>query len=90
MGTLRRVGPSCRADWQRRYHANGAILSVAGNIDFDRIKSEVAKYFGDLKGQAVEPVKVTPPPGPFHHEKQKSEQTHMGIAYPSVPEMDAN
>ena len=29
-----------------------------------------------------------PPPGKFHHEQQKSEQTHIGIAYPSVPETD--
>src|SRR2546423_7536643 len=27
-----------------------------------------------------------PPPGNFRHEEQKSEQTHIGIAYPSIPE----
>jgi predicted Zn-dependent peptidase len=31
---------------------------------------------------------VLPPPGPFHHEPQESEQTHIGFAYPSVPETD--
>ena len=29
-----------------------------------------------------------PPPGNFHHEDQQSEQTHIGIAYPSIPETD--
>ena len=33
---------------------------------------------------------MSPPPGPYHHERQKSEQTHIGIAYPSVPETDAD
>jgi predicted Zn-dependent peptidase len=31
---------------------------------------------------------VLPPPGNFHHEHQKSEQTHIGIAWPSIPETD--
>jgi predicted Zn-dependent peptidase len=88
---LKRLTPkSCKEDWQRRYHANGAILAVAGNINFDHIKSEVGKYFGDFKGRPIAPVRTTPPPGRCHHERQKSEQTHMGIAYPSVPEADAN
>jgi predicted Zn-dependent peptidase len=34
------------------------------------------------------PVKTTPPPGRYHFELAKSEQTHIGIAYPSVTEMD--
>ena len=29
-----------------------------------------------------------PPPGNFHHEHQDSEQTHIGIAYPSITETD--
>ena len=28
----------CRADWQMRYHADGAILALAGNIDFQKIR----------------------------------------------------
>jgi predicted Zn-dependent peptidase len=31
-----------------------------------------------------------PPPGNYYHEHQPSEQTHIGIAYPSVPETDEN
>src|SRR6202161_1718700 len=29
-----------------------------------------------------------PPPGNVHHEQQQSEQTHIGIAWPSVTETD--
>jgi predicted Zn-dependent peptidase len=77
-----------RADHARRYHARDAILSVAGNIDFDELKDEVERNFGDWNGQAEPPVEILPPPGNYHHEQQKSEQTHIGIAYPSVTETD--
>jgi predicted Zn-dependent peptidase len=78
----------CKTDWQERYQANEAILAIAGNIDFAHVKSEVEKYFGDLPGPGAAPLKIMPPSGPFHHETQDSEQTHIGIAYPSVQEID--
>jgi len=78
----------CREDWKRRYHANGAILALAGNIEFDRILAEAEKHFASIPGVTEKPMTLMPPPGPTHHDKQKSEQTHIGIAYPSVPETD--
>jgi predicted Zn-dependent peptidase len=77
-----------KEDWKERYHAGGAILALAGNIEFEKIRDEVTRYFGDLPGKVEKPLELTPPPGPYHHERQKSEQTHIGIAYPSVPETD--
>jgi predicted Zn-dependent peptidase len=77
-----------RAEWKRRYQAHDAILAVAGNIDFKFVRDETEKYFGDLPtGQPLE-ISLTPPPGRIHHETQKSEQTHIGVAYPSVQETD--
>ena len=76
----------CKADYSRRYHSHEAILAMAGNIDFEHMKAEVARHFGDWNGMPTAPVEVMPPPGNFHHEKQESEQTHIGIAYPSIPE----
>ena len=75
-----------KADWQRRYRAKNAILALAGNIDFNRAKDAVEKTFGDW--QSGEPVTLqpAPPPGNYRHEPQQSEQTHIGIAYPSLPE----
>src|SRR3954462_14007861 len=35
-----------KADYQQRYHAQDAILAVAGNVDFDQLKAEVEKHFG--------------------------------------------
>ena len=78
----------CKVDHARRYHADGAILAVAGNIDFGEVRGEVEKHFGDWNGEHESAVDVMPPPGNFHHENQKSEQTHIGIAWPSIPETD--
>ena len=77
-------------DWKQRYHARDAILSVAGNVDFGQLRSEVERHFGSWDGQPVPEFQIMPPPGRFHHEQQKSEQTHIGIGYPSVPETDPN
>jgi predicted Zn-dependent peptidase len=77
-----------KVDHGRRYHARDSILSVAGNIDFKSLRDAVEKQFGDWDGQHETPVEVLPPPGNYHHEDQKSEQTHIGIAYPSVTETD--
>jgi predicted Zn-dependent peptidase len=46
----------------------------------------VHKHFGSWNGRTNDDIKVMPPPGNFHHEDQQSEQTHIGIAYPSIPE----
>jgi predicted Zn-dependent peptidase len=78
----------CKADYQQRYHAQGAILAIAGNIDFGQVRGVVERHFGTWNGQTVPDYQVLPPPGRFHHEQQKSEQTHIGIAYPSVSETD--
>ncbi|MDP9172585.1 MAG: insulinase family protein [Planctomycetota bacterium] len=78
----------CKADWKMRYQPKEGILAIAGNIDFEQVKGEVGKHFGDFTGIGAAPIKVMPPPGLFHHEKQESEQTHIGIAYPSIEETD--
>ena len=75
-----------KADYGRRYHARDSILAVAGNIDFGRIRDEIDKQFGDWNGSPPPSLEIMPPPGNYHHEKQESEQTHIGIAYPSIPE----
>lgn len=75
-----------KVDHGRRYHARDSILSVAGHIEFANLRDEVEKQFGDWNGQTEPPIEVMPPPGNYHHEEQKSEQTHIGIAYPSVTE----
>jgi predicted Zn-dependent peptidase len=76
----------CRSDFATRYQATDAILALAGNIDFDQVKHEVERHFGNWQAKKPPAFKLMPPPGTFHFEHQKSEHTHIGIAYDSVPE----
>lgn len=76
----------CRLDFGRRFHASGAILAIAGNVDFDSLREQVGTHFGAWKAGVDEELRVMPPPGAYHHEPQQCEQTHIGIAYPSIPE----
>jgi len=76
----------CRADFATRYHARDSIIALAGNIDFQQVKDAVQRVFGSWNGRAPQPLKVLPPPGNYHFEQTSSEQTHIGIAYRSVPE----
>jgi predicted Zn-dependent peptidase len=80
----------CRSQWKRLFHARGAILALAGNIDFERIMEQATKYFGDLASADENNFELIAPKARFQHVKQKSEQTHIGIAYPSAPETDPN
>lgn len=75
-----------KSDFTRRYQPKGAILSVAGNIQFEPLKKAVEAAFGDWASQAAETPANTPSAGGAHFEFQQSEQTHIGIAYPSLPE----
>ncbi|MBC7784808.1 MAG: insulinase family protein [Burkholderiales bacterium] len=73
--------------YRSRYNPGGAVLSIAGDVDFASITDRAQSLFGDWPNQ--EPASV---PGPhtqkrYHYEYQKSEQTHIGIAYRSVSEM---
>ncbi|HEX4123890.1 MAG TPA: pitrilysin family protein [Tepidisphaeraceae bacterium] len=76
----------CKIDHAERYHAAGAILAIAGNIEFGTVRDAVEKHFGSWNGREHAAFELLPPPGNIHHEQQASEQTHIGIAWPSIPE----
>lgn len=80
----------CRMHHGRRFHARGAILALAGNIDFEQAKEQVAHAFGDWDGAPETEMEIIAPPGRVHHETHPSEQTHIGIAWPSIEETDAD
>jgi predicted Zn-dependent peptidase len=80
----------CKADFARRYQARGAIMAIAGKLEFAEVKDAVEKSFGDWADKTTDPIVEMPTPGHRHHIHQESEQTHIGIAYPSIPEMDAD
>ena len=85
--TLQKLTPQLgQVDYARRYQPDGAILAVAGDVDFGHLREAVEQHFGDWR--PTEPVEIRrlPPPGRRLHEHQDSEQTHIGIAWNSIPE----
>ncbi len=69
----------------RHYRPDKMIMSVAGNFDWQRLCDEVEQLFGDWK-----PLNVTEPTArngrpAGNHIPFQSNQSHVGIAYPSIP-----
>jgi predicted Zn-dependent peptidase len=75
-----------KADFATRFGPKNAIIAFAGNVDFEQLKAEVAKHLGDWKQQPGATLATQPPPGTIYHVTQESEQTHIGIAYPTITE----
>ncbi len=69
----------------RQYRPGNMILAVAGNFDWVRLCDEVEQLFGDW-----EPAEIGEPQGrngrpPENHISFQSNQSHVGIAYPTIP-----
>lgn len=91
-GDLAGVEQVCLEDIQHHfrthYRPNGAILSAAGKIDFPRLRDQVGELFGDWKPrESMDPVEILSEHASVHlpHE---SNQTHIAVAFPSVPYSD--
>jgi predicted Zn-dependent peptidase len=79
-----------RAHYQKLFQPRGAILSVAGNIDWEPLRQQVGRLLGDWGGGQLPALKLgLRPPGNEHLSKETT-QTQIGIAYPSVPIGDAD
>jgi predicted Zn-dependent peptidase len=74
-----------RAHHARLFLPKGAILSVAGNVEWGPLRDQVGRLFGDWQGEAV------PPPAPGARGEKRAHlakelaQTQIGVAYASVP-----
>jgi predicted Zn-dependent peptidase len=74
-----------RAFYRRLFRPNGTILSVAGNIEWEPLREQVGRLFGDWE-QGEEPaVESGPQPARRAHLPKETTQTQIGIAYASVP-----
>jgi predicted Zn-dependent peptidase len=79
-----------KIDDVRKFHAahyrpNDTILAVAGNFEWPRLVELVERLFGDWK--AGSDAAPTPTNGQKHanHIPFESTQSHVGIAYPTIP-----
>lgn len=69
----------------QHYRPQNTILAVAGNFDWQRLCGEVEQLFGDwTAGNASEPASGNGRPA-GHHIPFQSNQSHVGVAYPTIP-----
>jgi len=77
-----------RAFHRAHYQPKGAILAVAGAVDFDALKDAVDRLFGDWEPLA-EPTVDLKPVGPARgHIVKETQQTQIALAYPTVKVQD--
>lgn len=74
-----------RAFHQEHYHPGGAILGVAGRVDWPALLETVGRLFGDWRPVDAEPIRESRPKAGVTHLPLQSAQTQIGIAYPSIP-----
>ncbi len=84
--TMSRIGmDDIRAFFATAYRPNGAILSVAGKIDFPRLRDRVGELFASWRPAPNAELECVPQNGAPEHIPHESNQTHIAIGYESVP-----
>jgi len=79
--TIRKI----RNQYQRLFSPKGTILSVAGNIDWEPLRNQVGRLFGDWKGDEESALQFGAQPGKRTHIAKDTTQTQIALAYDSVP-----
>jgi predicted Zn-dependent peptidase len=74
-----------RNHYQARFGPRDTILSVAGNIEWEPLRDQVERLFGDWKGGGHPPLKLGKAPLGCTHLAKDTTQTQIALAYPSVP-----
>lgn len=71
--------------YRRHFGAQGSIISVAGAVEWEPLKEQVGRLFGNwAAGENREPA-CGPSLARVEHIQKETTQTQIGIAYPSVP-----
>ncbi|MBN1765619.1 MAG: insulinase family protein [Sedimentisphaerales bacterium] len=70
--------------WASRFSPQGAILAVAGKVDFDQLQETVERNFDDWKGQTPQELTREPCRNEFYHQHNEGAQIHIGVMFPSV------
>jgi predicted Zn-dependent peptidase len=74
-----------REHYRRCYRPEGAILAVAGRIDWESLRDEVGKLLGDWEPAENRICAEKETAVAYEHLPYESNQTQIGIAYPSIP-----
>lgn len=74
-----------RRQWERQYHPNGAVLSIAGKVNSSQVLDLCEKYFGDWSGVAeAEPVFGDLPKRRIEQIGFEGAQQQIVLSYPSA------
>ena len=76
------------AQYRNFVRPNGAILSVAGNIEWEPLKAQVERLFGNWEPGASADIKPQPHQATSAHIEKDTQQTQIALAFPSVPVTD--
>jgi predicted Zn-dependent peptidase len=76
---------TARRHVQTHFTPAGAILAVAGNIDWDAFSALAEEQFGEWSAEAAGPIEPGDAAGGTTHVKKDSAQTHIALAHRSVP-----
>jgi predicted Zn-dependent peptidase len=87
-GVMAATADEIRRQWANYYRPNGAILGVAGNIDWDRLVARVGALFDDWAPRSGGEPAERPAPNGSPHVDFEGNQCHIGIAFPTVPYRD--
>jgi predicted Zn-dependent peptidase len=66
------------------YRPNGAILAVAGSVEWDALREAVAELFADWEPKPDPRVQIRPAGPRRDHILKETQQTQIALAYPSV------
>lgn len=74
--------------FRRVYRPNGTILGIAGRVDWERLKDDVGRLLGDWPKLADPQLDERQVGRQREHLTHESNQTQIGLAYPSVAYRD--
>ncbi len=74
-----------RQFFETNYHAGGAILAIAGNVDRLAVMQWVGDALGDWKTNPFVALEQPDGKAVYEHIDSPSSQTHIGFAFQSIP-----
>jgi predicted Zn-dependent peptidase len=79
------AGQSIRAHYRSMFHPQGMIISVAGNLEWEPLRDQVERLFGDWKNGSEPSIRLGPQPKKRGHISKDTSETQIALAYESVP-----
>ena len=84
-GIDRTTGDDVRSHLTSTFRPRGAIISVAGKIEWDAVLEHVGNQFGDWEDRPGPECEESPADLGYQHIDHDSSQTQIAIAFDSVP-----